>query len=312
MKFSLALLVLGIVTYGVYSFTNRPDYDYMAGMDQTSLQGKLQSAQIYPKRAYASNALQLRIDGATRDEYSYLEVRWTRNGQPISNEATATLPARHTKKGDKIQATVNLLGPDALPDPVTTMHVNIGNSPPQIITATTAMRSMEGDILTIKLQAVDPDGDHLRYTYKWYRNDTQINGETRATLKLTEVNAGDKYYATVVAFDGEDETAVYKCDAIEMGGNAPMIVSEPPSQFTEDRRYVYQLEVKGASPEALKYELVEAPEGMTISDGGAINWGLPEAEVGSRAFKVAVRVYDSVGAEAVQEFSINLSAQAAN
>jgi len=311
-KFALALLVLGIVTYGVYSFTSKPDYDYMAGLDQTSLQGKLQSSQIYPKRAYAGNALSLRIGDATRVEYSYLEVRWFRNGQPIANEATPTLPARHTRKGDKVQAHVNILGPEALPEPIVTLPVDIHNSPPRIITATTAMRSMEGNILVIKMDATDPDGDPLRFTYKWYRNDTQIKGENKPALKLDTVNAGDTYYATVVAFDGEDETAPYKCDPVEMGGNAPLIVSEPPSSFTEDRRYVYQLQVENTSPESLKYELVTAPEGMTISETGAINWGLPEAQVGSREFKVAVRVFDSVGAEAIQEFSINLSAQAAN
>lgn len=311
-KFSIAVLVLGIVTYGVYSFTSKPDYDLMADLDQTSLQGKLQSAQIYPKRAYTSNALQLRIDGATRDEYSYLEVRWTRNGQPIMGEATPTLPSHHTQKGDKIQAFVNILGPEALPEPVVVVPVDIHNSPPRINSATTAMRSLDGDILVVKIDASDADRDPLRYRYKWFRNDQQIPQENKAILELKEVKAGDTYYATVVAFDGEDETAEYKCDPVDMGEDAPMIVSEPPSSFTEDRRYVYQLEVEGATPDLLKYELVTAPEGMTISETGAITWGLPEAQVGTREYKVAVRVSNGAGADAVQEFSINLSGQAAD
>ena len=91
-----------------------------------------------------------------------------------------------------------------------------------------------------------------------------------------------------------------------------MTASQEASTFTDDRRYVYQLKVENVSPESLKYELVTAPEGMTISETGAISWGLPEAQVGTREFKVAVRVFDTDGAEATQEFSINLSASAAN
>lgn len=310
-KFSIALLVLGIVTYGVYSFTSKPDFDHLADLDQTTLQGKLQSAQVYPKQAFTNNALQVRIDGATRDEYSYMEVRWLRNGQPIGKEATPTLPARHTKKGDKVQALVNLLGPDALPAPVATVPVKIMNSPPVINSISTDLRSMDGgDILVLKIDATDADNDPLRFTYKWFRNGQQIPQENKGTLKLTEAAAGDKYYATVVAFDGEDETAPYECEPVDIGGDAPMIVSQPPSSFTEDRRYVYQLEVEGRT-EGLKFELVTAPEGMSISEGGAITWGLPEAEVGSREYKVAVKV-SGTGGEATQEFSINLTGHAAN
>ncbi len=57
-------------------------------------------------------------------------------------------------------------------------------------------------------------------------------------------------------------------------------------------------------PESLTYELVEAPQGMSISAEGLIDWMLPGPQAGEQRYEVVVRVTNSRGGEAYQDFSI--------
>ena len=307
MKFALAMLVLGIVTYGVYSFTNKPSFDMALYMDQASIRAKVQSANIYPKRAYVNNSLSIKMVNASASDYAYLDVRWFRNGAPIRGVAGQMLDAKYTRKGNKIHAEVNLLGPDAMSDPVVLRPMTIKNSIPRITAASTALRSIDSDILYTRVEATDPDGDNLTYTYHWYRNGSEISGATKAVLPVANYAKGDEFYATIVAFDGEDETAAYKCQSLTIGSNAPVISSEPPSSFTPDRRYVYQVEADSPDPESLVYQLLKRPEGMTISTTGMVDWELPKAETGRRKFDVVIEVKDLSGGTVTQEFTLTLS-----
>ena len=307
MKFALALLVLGIVTFGVYSFTSKPDFESTFDAQEDNLHAKLQSAKVYPTTAYTNSTLQIKISRGTKEEYKYMSVKWFRNDGEIPGAAGSSLAARFFKKGDQIHAEVNVLGPEALDEPVVTIPVTVLNSPPRIITASTALRSMDSDILITRVNATDPDKDPLRYSYKWFRNGSQIPGVNQATLPVASFANDDDLYAEIVASDGDIESMTYKCDPVTLGSNAPAIVSQPPSSFTPDRRYVYQLEVQGPDMETLIFELTKAPEGMTISSTGYIDWELPPAALGKRDYEVVVHVADETSGESFQTFTIGLS-----
>ena len=312
MKFGIAMLVLGIVAFGVYSFTSRPDYELAWEMDQSSLRARVASAEIYPKTAYTNNTLQIRMARATPDEYGYLDVRWFRNGQEIPGVAGPKLAPRHFHRGDEIYAEINLLGPEKMDEPVRTMPVKILNSPPRIVSASTALRTLESDVLFARVNAVDPDGDRLRYHYTWYRNGVEIPDANKPVLPVGDFGQGDQIWAVITATDGDIETMPYKCDPITLGSDLPVITSQPPSSLTPDRRYVYQLEVSVPDPSTLTYELVEAPEGMTISSTGMIDWEVPPAQAGTRSYEVVVRVANAAGDEAFQKFTIDLRGRAAD
>gem|GEM_PF-4924697 len=174
LKFSIGLLVAGMIAFGVYSFTSKPDFQATYQTDQSNLRAKVSSIEIYPKAVYTTNTLQLRMMRATREDYSYLDVRWFRNGQQIEGVAGPQLPNQYIRKGDQIHAEVNLLGLDAMPKPVTTVPVVVLNSPPRIVSASTAMRTIDSDVLFARVDAVDADRERLKISYRWIRNGVEI------------------------------------------------------------------------------------------------------------------------------------------
>ena len=311
MKFGLAILVLGIIAFSVYSFTSKPDFEAAYEMDKSSLAAKVMSAEIYPKSVYSGNSLNIRMQKATKDEYRYLQVRWFKNGHVVPSEAGPKFPSRLTNKGDRIYAEINLLGIDELEVPVKTSEIVVLNSPPAIVTGSLILRTEPTDMIVARIEASDGDKDRLKFTYQWFRNGSPIQGQRKKSLPLANYGQGDTFHVVVTASDGENSTAPYKTEPMELGSNAPTITSQPPGSFTPDRHYIYQVVVSGGNTETLQYE-VKGPSGMKISSTGMLDWELPEQAVGSREYTIVVRVSDATGGAVSQEFSLNLSAQARN
>lgn len=307
LKAAIVLLVLGLVTFAVYSMTAKPDYEVGYQLEQSTLHAKVQSSEIYPKTAYTNNSLQIKMESATKKEYAYIAVKWFRNGQEINNYNEPTLIPTLFKKGDQIHAEVNLLGPEAMEKPVVTKPVHILNTPPSIVEASTVLETVPSDVIKARVNAVDADSDNIRYRYKWFVNGAEIGGQSKATLDVAYCKNGDEVYAEIVALDGEDESPPFKSESTKIGSNAPKITSQPPQSFTKDRRYVYQVVVDAPDPGSLTFNLVKGPEGMQIDETGRIDWALPEAQLGSRDYEIVLRVTDPTGGEALQKFNLSLT-----
>lgn len=310
MKFGLALLVLGIITYAVYMITNQPNYDALYDGDANDLKVKVLSSEIYPKSVYTNNSLSIKMHDANKEEYSYVSVKWFRNGGEVTGVSQTTLPAKYTRKGDRIHAEVNLLGPDALEEPVKTETVSVLNTPPVVASGSLTLVTRPTDMIVARITADDTDKDRLDYTYKWLVNRQEYQTTKDRTLRVGAFELGDEISAIVYVTDHDADAVTYQCEPIVLGSNAPVITSQPPSSFTPDRRYVYQLEVTAPDTQTLNFELLKAPEGMKISSTGFIDWELPAAEVGSRKYTVIVKASDASGGEAQQEFTISLSGMA--
>ncbi|RMF88001.1 MAG: hypothetical protein D6741_19770, partial [Planctomycetota bacterium] len=81
-----------------------------------------------------------------------------------------------------------------------------------------------------------------------------------------------------------------------LANNAPRIVSEPVIFAVADREYSYNVTAEDADHDALSFELLAAPTGMSIDRvHGRIRWTPPVELVGSH--DVSVRVVDAYGAE---------------
>jgi len=307
LKGAIALLVAGIICFAVYSFTAKPDYSQVYDMEQDALHAKVRSSEIYPKTAYTNNSLRVRMAKATKQEYLYITVKWFRNGQEIYNHNDPTLIPKKFQKGDQIHAEVNLLGPEAMDEPVVTLPVSVLNTPPQIIEASAVMRQIPSDVIAARVNAVDADGDRIKYTYKWFINDHEVEGQTRATLSVAECQNGDQIHAEIVAMDGDDESAPHKSEPLRIGSNIVEITSQPPQSVGPDRRFAYQISATGPDPETMVYQLINGPPGMSMSKTGSIEWQMKDPKLGQRTHEVVIRVSDASGGEAFQEFEISVS-----
>jgi hypothetical protein len=246
---------------------------------------------------------------ATKEEYLYIAVKWFRNGTEIYNYNDPELDPTKFSKGDQIHAEVNLLGPDALNEPVKTLPVTVLNTPPHIVEASMILRQMPSDVIQARINAVDADNDKIRYRYRWFINGNELVGQSKPHLDVSTTKNGDEIYAEVVALDDEEESAPHKCDPIKMGSNAPQITSKPPSGAGDDRRYVYQVVATAPAPEKLTFSLGNSPTGMTISKTGLIEWQMPDPQLGSHNYDVVVNVTDPTGGVATQEFAINITGE---
>jgi hypothetical protein len=307
LKGAIALLIAGILCFAVYSFTSKPDYTMVYEMEQGALNAKVMSSVIYPKTAYTNNALRIKMEKAKKEEYLYITVKWFRNGEEIYNYNDPVLVPQKFHKGDQIHAEVNLLGPEAMEEPVVTLPVTIINTPPQIIEASAIMKQIPSDIISVRVNAVDADSDPIRYRYKWFINDRELPGKTKPQLNVAECQNGDQVYAEVVATDGDDESPPHKSEPLRVGSNVVQITSQPPSSVGEDRRYTYQVSATGPDPESMVYQLISGPPGMAMSGAGMIEWQMPAPTLGENLYEVVIRVADATGGEAFQEFQINVT-----
>jgi hypothetical protein len=307
LKGAIALLVAGLICFAVYSFTSKPDYTSVYDIERGTLNAKVMSSEIYPKSAYTNNALRIKMAKAKKEEYLYIAVKWFRNNQEIYNYNDPTLVPSKFAKGDQIHAEVNLLGPEALEEPVVTLPVTVLNTPPQIIEASAVIKQIPSDVITARINAVDADSDKMRYRYRWFINDREVPGQNKSKLSVAECQNGDEVHAKIVATDGDDESPEIKSEPLRIGSNVLQITSQPPQSVSEDRRFRYQVSATGPEPESMVYQLISGPAGMEMSTTGAVEWQMPRPKLGEQLFEVVIRVSDISGGEAFQEFAINVS-----
>lgn len=297
MKRLIVLVALGgLVIYGVSTILKSPDAPSAASTGDHATG----TVEIAPAHAFASSTLHLQLAGGSRALDG--ACRWFKNGEEIAGVTTSTMDPGQFRKGDSIEAEATLESGAVVRAPA----VRILNSPPRIVAASANLRPDPSTELYVEVSAVDADNDDISYRYTWFVNGKQLPNETGSTLEVSKVGESDKVYATVVATDGEDESSPEMADRIEIRSSVPVINSVPP-QALDQGRFVYQVKTTMPGAKNLRYQLVTAPEGMTINGTGRIEWAVP-AGGEPQGYNVEVRVSDPNGGEASQRFQISTTA----
>lgn len=300
-KFVLMLGAAAIAIYGTYSLVSALQKPEAAATGPVATGGLT----IGPAKAFVTTTLQARLDGKRGSAGDPGVCRWFVNDAQVEGVTGATLEPGHFRKGDSVRAEAGTGGAAMVSETIV-----IANTPPHISKASADLNQEPSAEIYLRIASTDADQDPVTYTYEWYKNGQRVEGESGASIDVSHFKKGDKVYANVIASDGE-ETSSRRSDPIQLGSNAPKITSTPPQALEDDRRFVYQVKVASASA-SVKYELVEAPEGMTIDGNGRIEWTVPlqESADATSRHKAVVRVTDSMGGYATQEFSITTSIQA--
>ncbi len=302
MKRAAWILAVILAGYGVYAMTGRSKKVASTPVEAVA-PGEVA---IAPANAYANSTLQVRIAGRSRANAAPAACRWFVNGSEITAVSGPALSPEHFKKGDEIEAEVIVAEGAA---PARTASIRIQNTRPRLVSASANLRTEPTAAIHVDVSAVDVDEDPLTYSYQWYRNGRELPGETSATVDVARFQMGDNVLAMVTAHDGTDASTPQKSDPIKMGSNAPDITSTPPTSLDPGRRFVYQITATSPDPNALKFELVDAPSGMTMDASGLVEWTVPEATEEAIDYAVSVRVSDPTGGEAVQRFRVSTAVQ---
>jgi hypothetical protein len=140
------------------------------------------------------------------DEVTY-GYAWWRNDKPLAGASeSGKLPAVATGNRDRFRCVATpsdgtAKGPSAQAERV------ISNSPPGPARPVLAPGTpVEGQVIRceIKVKSEDPDGDQVRYRYRWQRNGTtQPFAETSEEVPVRMVRAGDRWRCQVIPTDGD-------------------------------------------------------------------------------------------------------------
>jgi len=80
------------------------------------------------------------------------------------------------------------------------------NSPPSIVNLTLLPeKAYRGRELSSAIQGKDPEGDNVTYRYQWFRNDQEIIGEDKSSLRGDHFRKGDMIQVRVTPSDGKAE-----------------------------------------------------------------------------------------------------------
>jgi hypothetical protein len=293
------LIVAGILlVFGVSAMVKHSSSGIAPVADTAA--GKGDGAEVVPSAAFATTTLHARRTDTRAAHASVESCRWFKNGDEIGGVEGDVLTPDHFARGDEIVAEVRL---DAGSEPVRTRPVVIQNTPPQVVNASTVLRREPTAALAVAMTVVDADGDSVSRAYTWLRNGQEVPGQTGPTVDASLFKKGDTASARVSVSDGSGWSAPVLADPVEFGSNAPKITSSPPVDLEEGGRFVYQVKTSAPDPNALKYELVEGPEGMTVDRRGRVEWSVPPDTTGIE-YGIAIRVSDPTGGESTQRFRI--------
>jgi hypothetical protein len=303
-KLVLAVVAVAAI-YGAYSLASKRQQAGPAASGPEATEGIM----IAPPAAFARTTLQARLEGKLGAGGDPGVCRWFVNDTEVADVTTANLEPGHFRKGDSVRVEVDVVGVSKL----VSETIVIANTPPRISNASADLKQEPTAQIYLRIASADADNDPVTYTYEWFKNGERVEGQTGSSIDVSHFRKGDEVHANVTASDGQDLSSPRESDPIKLGSNAPKITSTPPQALEDGRNFVYQVKVSSSSS-SLKYELVDAPEGMTIDSRGKIEWAVPLQETADAKseHKAVVRVTDSMGGHTTQAFSITTSIQASS
>jgi hypothetical protein len=133
------------------------------------------------------------------------------------------------------------------------------------------------------------DNKEIIYTYEW-----SINGQPAGSGNdsVSGFKRGDKVAVKITPFEGERPGSP-RILTMDIQNTTPR-VSETKEQKYEGKTFIMQINATDPDGDALSYELLSGPEGMTIDKkSGMINWPLKENNNGD--YPVKVKISDGHG-----------------
>jgi hypothetical protein len=121
------------------------------------------------------------------------------------------------------------------------------NSPPTVTSATLLPeKAYKGTEFNLVVQGSDPEGDPITYKYQWIKNEQEMAGENKSSLRTDRFQKGDLIQAKVTPSDGKSEGSPYLTPPVRILNSTPVIHEvwvEPKLPFANDN---LKAQVKGS------------------------------------------------------------------
>jgi hypothetical protein len=161
------------------------------------------------------------------------------------------------------------------------------NDPPVIVSEPEGVEFVAGTKFVYKPLVLDRNPDKvLRFSLEEYP-EGMVQAEDGTITWQTDSTHVDIYDVRLVVSDGFDRAT----QSFRLFARAGVkILSQAPTEAEVDEPYKYKVEVWRPNLEhILTYTLVDAPEGMVLSDDGLVEWTPSATQIDSQSFKVVVR-----------------------
>jgi hypothetical protein len=244
--------------------------------------------------------VQLLAEGPSTDALNY-RYRWFVNQNEVSDEPI--LPLKDYRQGDTVTVEVTLSNGKESAISRQSSPVKIGNNPPIVksIKFSPAEPKANQEI-EVEVEAIDPDGDPISYSYKWLINAQPVDDDNGSVLDGKFVHSADQISVTVTPRDSFSDGMPQTSQPVLVTNQPPEINSLPPAGNQNDV-YSYQIDANDPDGDSLGYQLIEGPTGMSLDPAsGLLTW-----KVGSThddKAKVKIQVDDGKGGKSIQQFSI--------
>jgi hypothetical protein len=267
------------------------------------------AVRLTPDPATVTSQLAVIVDASNGDPARYA-YRWRRNNEPLTRVAGPALDPDQFHKGDVVAVDVTIPAIEGATARTLSAEVHVANAPPVIREARVVVDRASGGIeLVATTDCADPDGDATTLSYRWFRNGQPVSGAVDARLSAAAFAREDHIAFEAVASDGEARSEPRRSEEFVLSNRAPRFSDPPATLPAPEGTFRFQAQAADPDGDAVRFDLVSGPPGLTVTPGGAIEWSLPARDQRQPEYAVTIRATDPNGGEATQVFAIRLTAR---
>ena len=167
--------------------------------------------------------------------------------------------------------------------------VRILNSPPTVTSVSIDPElPRKNSTLKARIEASDPNGDTIAFSYQWVKNGDELIGETFETLRDPTLKKGDRVSLRVTPYDMESTGEEEASQEIVILNSAPIITSSPQAQKMKSNLYRYQVVAQDPDGDPITFSLSpSSPQGITIDpQTGLIQWKIGRNDAGTHTIEI--------------------------
>ena len=169
---------------------------------------------------------------ADQDEVQ-LRFRWLVNDVPVLGESSSTFNPSGTKRGDRL--TVVVTPYDGKLEGTPTRAVDgVGNTPPVVRAVVLEPNEPRaGDAIKATVDGNDIDGDAVRYTYRWLRNNQVVLEGEHDSLDTAGFLRDDVVAVAVIPHDRDTLGKEVMSQLVTLANRPPKFTSTAPASMAQ-------------------------------------------------------------------------------